>query len=137
MMTIIGRVGFGWLGDRIDKRTVVTLAFALTALGLLIFGLLSLAHAWLIGAFIIVYAIGWGGTVPMINGLLKEHFGRERLSTLVGLTSGVMMLGMIAGAPLAGWVFDTWGRYQPTWFSLAGVVGITTILFYVYLKNAS
>jgi MFS family permease len=69
MMTIIGRVGFGWLGDRIDKRTVVTLAFALTALGLLIFGLLSLAHAWLIGAFIIVYAIGWGGTVPMINGL--------------------------------------------------------------------
>ncbi|MBN1255911.1 MAG: MFS transporter [Deltaproteobacteria bacterium] len=137
MMTIIGRVGFGWLGDRIDKKTVATLAFALTAFGLFIFGLLSTDRAWLIGVFIIFYAIGWGGGVPILNGLLKEYFGRERLSTLAGLTSGVMMLGMIAGAPLAGWVFDTWGRYQPTWFSLAGLASITTILFYVCLKNAS
>ena len=137
MMTIIGRVGFGWLGDRIDKKTVTTLAFALNAVGLFIFWSFSPDRIWLIGVFIIVYAIGWGGAVPMLNGLLKEHFGRERLSTLAGLTSGVMMLGMIAGAPLAGWVFDTWGRYQPIWFSLAAVVSITTIFFYVCLKDAS
>ena len=71
----------------------------------------------------------------MIAGLLKTYFGRERLSTIVGLAGSVMMAGMMVGAPLAGWVFDKWGRYQPAWFLLAGVVGLSGVVFYACLKN--
>ena len=138
LLTVIGRVGFGWFGDRVDKRRVAALALALTSLGVLILGYTSSGRNWVIMAFIIVFGIGWGGAVPMLSGLLREYFGRERLGTIVGFAGSVMMVGVITGAPLAGWVFDQWGDYQLAWFILAGVVGVATILFCACLKkNAS
>jgi len=46
-----------------------------------------------------------------------------------------MMVGIVTGAPLAGWVFDKLGSYQPVWFYLAGLEGLATILFYTFLKK--
>ena len=37
LFSIIGRFGFGWLGDVIDKRYVMALSLCLTSLGLLVF----------------------------------------------------------------------------------------------------
>ena len=137
IFTIFGRIGFGWLGDHIDKRTVVVFSLALTSLGVFLLGFAAVDRVWVVVAFIIIFGIGWGGAVPMIAGLLKAYFGRERLGTIVGLAGSVMMVGMMAGAPLAGWVFDKWGRYQPAWFLLAGVVGLSAIVFYACLNNRS
>jgi MFS family permease len=128
-------VGFGWFGDRVDKKGITALALALTSLGVLILGYTSAGRNWVIMVSIIVFGIGWGGAVPMLSGLLREYFGRERLGTIVGFAGSVMMVGVITGAPLAGWVFDQWGDYQPAWFVLAGVVGVATILFYACLKK--
>ena len=137
ILTISGRIGFGWLGDHFDKRAVTVFSFVLTSLGVFILGFVTVERIWVIITFIVVFGIGWGGAVPMIAGLLKTYFGRERLSTIVGLAGSVMMAGMIIGAPLAGWVFDKWRRYQPAWFILAGVVGLSGIVFYACLKNRS
>jgi MFS family permease len=135
LLTVIGRVGFGWFGDRVDKRRVAALALALTSLGVLILGYTSAGRNWVIMAFIIVFGIGWGGAVPMLSGLLRDYFGRERLGTIVGFAGSVMMVGMITGAPFAGWVFDQRGDYQLAWFILAGVAGVATILFWAFLKK--
>jgi MFS family permease len=86
-------------------------------------------------AFLIVFGIGWGGAVPMLNGLLREYFGRDSLGTIVGFAGSVMMVGVITGAPLAGLAFDRWEDYQPAWFLLAGIVGVATVLFSVCLKK--
>jgi sugar phosphate permease len=137
ILTIFGRIGFGWLGDTIDKRTVVVFSFALTSLGVLLLGFATVERIWVIVTFIIVLGIGWGGVVPMIAGLLKAYFGQQRLGTIVGFAGSVMMVGMMIGAPLAGWVFDKWGRYQPAWFLLSGVVALSAIVFYACLKNRS
>jgi len=135
MLTIIGRVGFGWFGDRVDKKGVTALALALTSLGVLTLGFTSTGRTWVLVVFLIVFGVGWGGAVPMLNGLLREYFGRERLGTIVGFAGSVMMVGVITGAPLAGWVFDHWEDYQPAWFILAGVVGVATIVFVACLKK--
>ncbi len=135
LLTVIGRVGFGWFGDRVDKKGVTTLALALTSLGVLILGYTSAGRTWVIAVFLIVFGIGWGGAVPMLSGLLREYFGRERLGTIVGFAGSVMMVGVITGAPLAGWVFDQWEDYQPAWFILAGIIGVATVLFYACLKK--
>jgi len=135
LMTVVGRVGFGWFGDRVDKKGVTALALALTSLGVLILGYTSAGRTWLIVVFIVVFGIGWGGAVPMLSGLLKEYYGRDRLGTIVGFAGSVMMVGVITGAPLAGWVFDQRQDYQPAWFLLAGIVGVATVLFYACLKK--
>jgi MFS family permease len=137
ILTIVGRIGFGWLGDSMDKRMVVVVSFALTSAGVFLLGFATVERNWVIVAFIAMFGIGWGGAVPMIAGLLRAYFGRQRLGTIVGLAGSVMMAGMMVGAPLAGWVFDKWGRYQPAWFLLAVVVGLSGAVFYACLKNRS
>ena len=73
--------------------------------------------------------------VPMISSLLREYFGLSRLGTIVGFAGSVMMIGAIIGAPLAGWVYDTWGHYQPAFYLIAAVVAMPTILFYAGLQK--
>ena len=60
--------------------------------------------------------------------LLREYFSRARFDTILGLATGVMMLGAIAGPPLAGWVFDTWGSYQGIWFVFAGLATVALVI---------
>ncbi|MFC2041625.1 hypothetical protein ACFLTY_04845 [Chloroflexota bacterium] len=41
-----------------------------------------------------------------------------------------MMLGTISGAPLAGWVFDTWGSYQGAWLGYSVLVLVAAALVF-------
>jgi predicted MFS family arabinose efflux permease len=60
--------------------------------------------------------------------VLREYFGRGSFGTILGFTSGIMMLGNIAGAPLAGWVFDNWGSYQGAWLGFGAVTILGVVL---------
>jgi len=128
LASIGGRLGFGWLGDKLDNRGVTAAGFALMALGLLSFGCLITGWTWLLLPFIVLFSTGWGGSVTMRAALLREYFGRSRFSKIYGFVTGVSMLGAIAGAPLAGWVFDKWGTYQWIWFAFAGLAVIALVL---------
>jgi len=136
LSTVIGRVGFGWLMDRFEKRNLVALSFALNSLGVLILAIISPGQNLLIILFIILFGVGWGGSVVMFTGLMNSYFGIKRLGTIIGFAGMFTMMGYIIGAPLTGWIFDRWGYYQPSWFALAAIVGFGT-LFFVTLKNPS
>ena len=136
LSTVIGRVGFGWLMDRVEKRKLVAISFALNSLGVLILAIISPGQNLLIILFIILFGVGWGGSVVMFAGLMNSYFGIKRLGTIIGFAGVFTMIGYIIGAPLTGWIFDRWGKYQPSWFALAAIVGFGT-LFFVTLKNPS
>ncbi len=136
LLTIVGRIGCGWLGDKVDKKMVVIVSFSMAAFGMLMLPLISAENTWLIAVYVFFFGIGWGGSVPMISGLCKDHFGLENLSTIVGFVGGMIMAGMFIGAPLAGWVYDKWGRYEPVWYALSGLVVLTTVLFKFLLKKS-
>jgi MFS family permease len=73
---------------------------------------------------------GWGFGVTSRVSLQSEYFGRQSFGTVFGLISAMMMIGTVAGAPIAGWVFDRWGTYQWVWmgYSLITLVGAVLIL---------
>jgi MFS family permease len=130
LTSIAGRLSFGWLGDRFDKRRVASLGFAITSLGLLSFGSIPAAGTWILVPSLVLVGLGWGGPVPMMPALLREYFGRVRLATVLGLVMGVAALCSMVGPPLAGLVFDILGSYQIVWFGFAGlvVVGMISLL---------
>ncbi len=128
VMSITGRMGFGWLGDKFDKRLMAAIGFTLMSLGLLFFALVPTIGIWSLVLFIVVFGIGWGGAVPMRPALLREYFGRSNFGTILGSVFGVMMVGQILGAPLAGWWFDMWGSYQGVWFAFAGLGAVAVII---------
>jgi len=130
LTSIAGRLSFGWLGDRFDKRRVASLGFVITSLGLLSFGSIPSAGTWILVPSLVLVGLGWGGPVPMMPALLREYFGRVRLATVLGLVMGVAALCSMVGPPLAGLVFDILGSYQIAWFGFAGlvVVGIISLV---------
>jgi len=122
LTSIAGRIGFGWLGDKFDKRRVAALGFVLASLGLLSFGYVATAGTWILVPSLVIIGLGYGGPVPMMPALVREYFGRVRLATVLGLVMGVAALGGMVGPPLAGLAFDRLGSYQVAWFGLAGLV---------------
>ncbi|MFC1945183.1 MFS transporter [Chloroflexota bacterium] len=125
-----GRVSFGWFGDRFDKRSLVSLCFVLTIVGILMMNYMNNTGTWILVLFVIVFGIGWGGVVPLTQVLIREYFGRTRFGTIFGMAMGIMMLGGMAGPPLAGWVFDTFGSYEYAWLACAGgtILGLLALL---------
>jgi len=130
LASISGRLGLGWLGDRLDKRRVIAAAFAMICGGLICFAFASPEATWLLVLFLILFGIGYGGNNTLRGSAIREFFGRSNFGAIHGLVIGIMMLGSITGPPLAGWVFDNWGSYQPIWFVFTGlaVVGILLAL---------
>ena len=122
LASVLGRLSFGWFGDRFDKRRVIASGFFITILGLLILGYINTPGSWLLTPFILLFGFGFGGPVPMTLAVIQEYFGRFRLGTILGVCMGVMMIGNIIRPPLAGWVFDRYGSYQGAWFAFIGII---------------
>lgn len=130
--SIGGRLSGGWFIARLGSRKVYTASLISITVGLLLFGYVTTGMMWLLVPFIITLSLGWGCGVTTRISLIREYFGRGSFGTILGFLSGLMMLGMIAGAPLAGWVFDTWGSYKGAWLgfsalTIAGAVLALTI----------
>jgi len=119
LMSIGGRLTFGWLGDKFDRRRVAMVAFIMMSLGMFCFGFVANAGLWLLVPFLILFGTGYGGSNVTRASLTREYFGRSSFGTIFGFIVGINMMGSIAGSPLAGWVFDTWGSYQGIWLVYA------------------
>ncbi len=120
LISAVGRLGFGWLGERIDKRYLLVLALLLQALGLVIFAnTKNLAYAI---AFVALFAPGFGGAVTLMLVLQADYFGRKAFGSIVGAMQGIGAVGGILSPVFAGWIYDTQGNYQLVWLILAVLV---------------
>ena len=129
-VSVVGRLSSGWLGIRFGSRRVFAASFILMTIGILIFGLVTADMIWLIVPFIITFSLGWGCSVTSRLGVLRESFGRHNFGKILGFISGMMMLANVTGAPLAGWVYDTWGSYQGAWFGYGAITVLASVLVF-------
>ncbi len=119
VLSIIGRFGFGWLGDRVSKKKLTAVGFAMLCVGLLIFSSANPNLLFLLLFFVAFFGIGFGGTNTMRAVLTRDFFGAKNFATIYGFLTGVGTVGSIIGAPLAGYVYDKTGNYRPVWVGLA------------------
>jgi sugar phosphate permease len=130
VVSIGGRLSSGWLGIRYGSRRVFAFSFVSMTAGLLFLGNISAGMLWLLVPFIITFSLGWGCSVTSRLGLLRESFGRDSFGKILGFISGMMMLGHVTGAPLAGWVYDNWGSYQGAWLSYGAITLLAAFLVF-------
>ncbi|MFC1930935.1 MFS transporter [Chloroflexota bacterium] len=128
ILSMVGRIGFGWFADRFNKERLASIALIMLTLSLLCFEYTSFGWTWLLVPFLIFLGVGYGGNLTMFGVLLKHHFGRKNFGSIVGFAWAVLMLGNVAGPPVAGWVFDTWGSYQNIWLALSGLTTIGAVI---------
>lgn len=130
LCSLIGRVGFGFLGDYFNKRYLFAIAVLFQITGLVIFSFIDASRVWLIIPFLLTFAPGYGGQIPILPALQADYFGTKNLGGIMGMLSIMSMLAALSSPVIAGWVFDIMGSYRLAWqiFAMVTVVGIPLIL---------
>ena len=129
--SLIGRLGFGWMGDMYDKRYLLAIGAVVQFLGVLIFAWVS--SPWMLFPFMFLYGPGYASQIPIWPAIRADYFGLKYFATIGGLQSiGWTLSGVIAPV-LAGWVFDVWGTYRPIWLIYAALT-VVAIPFVLMIK---
>jgi MFS family permease len=126
LFSIIGRIGFGWLGDIFEKKHIMALTFFLMGLGMLAFCYVQVL--WVAFLFLLLFPPSFGGMMVLRGAFLREYFGRGSFGKMLGIVMGSASIGGIIGPPLAGWVFDSWQSYHFIWVAFAGIVVLPILL---------
>jgi MFS family permease len=128
---VAGKLSFGWFGDFWSARHAFWLAIASQFVGqclMLVFT--NQLEAFAIGAAL--FGFGMGGIVPLQGALIGRVFGSDRFGRALGLMRPAMFPIHMVGVPLAGWVFDVTGSYQPAFqaFLALYVLAAIVIVFF-------
>jgi MFS family permease len=116
-VSIIGRLLFGYLGDRMEKRYLFVICYAMVSLGTLV---LMIARTMpMTYLFIALFGIGFGGTIPLDPAIRAEYFGRAAFAKIQGIMSPLIMLSSAVGPVLAGYLFDVSGSYHSSFLITA------------------
>jgi MFS family permease len=128
---VVGKVFFGWIADRIDKRHAIWLLIGVQALGLvLVLEARSYPFLLLAGA---LFGFGMGGTVPLFGALIGAGFGRHAFGRVMGLMSPFMLPLQALGVPFAGYVFDRTGSYDVAFQAFLGIYALAALIV-VFLR---
>ena len=127
LVSILGRLSFGWFGGKFDKRWTAASGTILAGLSLLLFSYATAMSTWVLIPAVILCGIGFGGTIILHSVILKDCFGTGNLGAIIGFSMGITAIGMMAGPLLVSWIFDSIGNYRIAWLSLIGVVIISVV----------
>lgn len=126
IFSLIGKLAFGVIGDRMDPRRAARLAIAVLIGGWIV--LLSRpGFAWLLvgGALM---GLGVGAVAPLQGVVAGRCFGRDALGRILGV-GGIFMLPIVAGAtPLASVLSASRGGYELAFAVEAAALGLAGVL---------
>ncbi|MBW1709618.1 MAG: MFS transporter [Deltaproteobacteria bacterium] len=131
LISIVGRLSFGWLGDFFDKRYLFITTYLIQAVA--IFILIAIQNMFLVYIFIVLYGIGFGGGIPLDPAIRVEYFGRAAFAKIGGFMAPMFMIAGIIGPLLAGHVFDVTGTYNII-FALIAVLQIVGAIVIVFAR---
>jgi MFS transporter, OFA family, oxalate/formate antiporter len=107
----IGRIGTGYLLDRLPTRLVASLTFAMGAIGV---GVLSLRTSTIATAWVGAACIGCsqGAEGDLVAYAVRRYFGPRAYGKIYGLLFSAFNLGVVAGPLSMGIAFDQTGSYH-------------------------
>ena len=127
MVSIVGRLGGGFMNDAFGTKPVAVASVCLLAVSCLI--LAYAQNLWQVMLFVAIYAPSYGcsaATMPAIKG---DYFGRKSFGSILGLSGMVQMGGSMLGPIFAAYIFDTSGSYSIAFLTFAGLLIISAAMF--------
>ena len=124
---IVGQLGGGFLGDRVNKRALAAGCMLLHSAAMII-----LAYATSIVPvfiFAVMHGLAWGTRGPMMTTIRADYFGRTHFASIMGFSSLIVMLGMIGGPLFAGIMADITDSYT-TGFVVIAILTATGSVFF-------
>ena len=130
-ISLIGRMGFGLLGDYVDKRHIMIATILLQTVGIyILMTATSMAQVWL---FVVVYGISYGGAIPVYMAIVGEYFGRKNYATIRRYNQLFHIPTTVTGPIFAGWIYDTTGSYTIAFTSF--IVAMLVSVGFIFLAR--
>jgi predicted MFS family arabinose efflux permease len=115
LFNVIGTYAAGALGQRMQKRYILSAIYALRAVAIALFISAPLTP-WSVYVFASTMGVLWLSTVPPTNAVIAQIFGVRYLSMLGGFAFLSHQVGSFLGAWLGGRLYDATGSYDVVWW---------------------
>jgi len=125
MVTLVGQLAGGFLGDRLNKRLVIFGAMWLHAVAMVVFAYAASTAGALV--FAVLHGVAWGVRGTLINAIRADYFGSRYYATITGYNSLMVMIGMTAGPLFSGILRDLTGNYRVAFLILAGIAVVASV----------
>ncbi|MCX5820278.1 MAG: MFS transporter [Deltaproteobacteria bacterium] len=122
----VGRYGFGWLGDRYNKKRLLIILFIVQPIA--IFSLIRARLLIDVIPFLLLYSISYGGIMVVKATITGDYYGRKNYGKIFGTIQGFSTFGGIAGPIMGGLMYDIHGSYDMAFISFAIMMGFTAFL---------
>jgi len=129
--SLIGKLGFGWLCDRIPAKYACAIGIGLQLLSIIILMNIGpaspLAIIWL---YAILFGLGLGSWLPTMSMLVSTNFGLASYGAIFGIITLAQNIGAAAGPLMAGYMYDAMNTYHWAFiiFLALYAIAIPTIL---------
>jgi EmrB/QacA subfamily drug resistance transporter len=118
----------GQLSDMFGRRRVFLFCIVTFTLSSLLCGLSP--NVFFLIAFRALQAVGGGGLLPSVIGLIADEYRRHRAQA-IGLISSIMPIGSIIGPNLGGFLLENWSWRALFFINLP--IGVILVLGFLFL----
>lgn len=132
LISVPGRLLFGWLGDIFDKRRLLFIACVIQTLGILI--LVNANSLFMVYVFVIVYGLSYGAPIPLVQALRADLFGTKAYATIGGVNTIFTTIGSVAAPTVAGYLYDVSHSYVVAFYGFA-VMAILGGIAYLAIRK--
>jgi nitrate/nitrite transporter NarK len=130
----IGRIGGGYLLDRMDYRLVLAVVAAMMGVGLLYLQVVPVKTVWATLPFAVMFGVSFGCLVPMRGTVGSIMFGTRTIGGILGLLQGGPIAAGVIGPFVMGLIFDLNGNYST---ALWGLIVISALMIPMSLAMGS
>jgi MFS family permease len=123
---IVGRLGSGYLLDRLFAPHVAILLYGATAVGAAILCTRTVSNAAFVAAFLV--GLGMGAEVESMGYMISRYFGLHSFGTAYGHAFGAFMLAGAAGVWMMGAGYDRYHSYTVPLAVLCGAMVLALVL---------
>jgi MFS family permease len=131
---VFGRLGSGWIGDRIGRSFLLMISFLLMGVGWI--GLLFATPGviFFITLYLLFYTAGQSAHTATDQTVVADFFGITRFATIKGSMQLIALVGGITGPIMAGRIYDIYGSYDIAFIILCPVVSLGTLCVFMARK---
>ncbi|WP_395701463.1 MFS transporter [Aquabacterium sp.] len=135
LFNVFGTYAAGVLGQRLQKRHILSAIYAMRAVAIVLFLLVPLSPAS-VYVFSSVMGLLWLSTVPPTNAVVAQIFGVQYMSMLGGFVFLSHQVGSFLGVWLGGRLYDLTGGYTVVWW-IAVALGVFAALINLPVREAA
>jgi len=124
----LGRILWGFIGDRIGREKALTIGFLTCAVALLILGTVSEQTFFLVG--ICLVGLCFGGFLALYPALTSDYYGSKNLGANYGIVFTAYGAGSVLGPIMASYFRTYQGTYLPAFYIsiVLALLGMVLIL---------